>query len=86
MNAKPSKVSIDNDIAIMGDNYNSIEDLLIHEMVECESKLSDRDLKRMSDLYTIDYNLLVRKRTKAENLLYQRIQDNMSINDQFSDK
>lgn len=86
MNAKPSKVSIDNDIALMGDKYNSIEDLLIHEMVECESKLSDLDLRRMSELYTIDYNLLVRKRNKAETMLYQRIQDNISINDQFSDK
>lgn len=85
LNSKPSKVSIDNYIASVGDNYNTLEDMLIHEMVERESKLSDKDLREMSQLYSIDYNLLVRKRTKAEKILYDQIQNNLSINDQFDD-
>lgn len=85
LNSKPSKVSIDNYIASVGDNYNTLEDMLIHEMVERESKLSDKDLRKMSQLYSIDYNLLVRKRTKAEKMLYDQIQNNLSINDQFDD-
>ena len=57
----------------------------LYEMVERESKLSDKDLRKMSQLYSIDYNLLVRKRTKAEKMLYDQIQNNLSINDQFDD-
>lgn len=38
--------------------YNSIEELLIQEMIEQESMLTDRQLKHLVNLYTIDFDVL----------------------------
>lgn len=57
--------------------YDSIEELLIQEMIEQESMLSDRQLHHMSDLYTIDYKLLKDTMPKALATLHKRLTDNL---------
>lgn len=57
--------------------YDSIEELLIQEMIEQESMLSDRNLRHLADLYTIDYNILKSKLPKALEILHKRLTDNL---------
>lgn len=63
------------------DRYNSIEDLLIDEMINSESKLSDSDLLKMSDMYNIDFWTLKAKLPDAENKLYKRLHENLDLLD-----
>ena len=57
--------------------YDTIEGLLIHEMVEKEAKLTDDDLREMSDIYGIEFESLLKYRDKAEFLLYKKLTDNL---------
>lgn len=61
------------------DKYNSIEDLLIHEMVVSESRLTDSMLLDMADLYSLDYQTLKRKLPAAEAALYQKLKNNLDL-------
>ena len=58
------------------DNYDSVEELLIQEMIETESKLSDAKLIELADLYTIDYMTLKTALPKAMEVLYKRLKSN----------
>lgn len=82
--AVPTETSIVDEIVNMDDKYDTIEELLMIEMINNESKLSDQYLADMSDMYSLDYNLLKRKLPTAEKLLYQKIQDKIALSDQFS--
>lgn len=57
--------------------YDSIEELLIQEMIEQESSLSDRYLHKIAELYTIDYNVLKAAMPKALSILHKRLTDNL---------
>lgn len=70
--------SIENHVT---DNYDSIEELLITEMIETEEKLTPRRLKKMSDVYQIDIDILKDRLPVAEKMLYERIKENMDISD-----
>ena len=61
------------------DTYNSLEELLVHEMILEESKLSDSKLLQMSDMYGLDFRELVRLRPIAEDMLYKQLQDRLAI-------
>lgn len=63
--------------------YNTIEELLIHEMQECEEKLSDKKLKKMADMYQIDLEVLYIARPRAEEMLYRQLKE--SIKNRYSD-
>jgi len=63
--------------------YNTIEELLIHEMQECESKLDDKKLRKMADMYQIDYGILLKARPKAEEMLYRQLKE--SLKNKYSD-
>ncbi len=56
--------------------YNSIEELLIQEMIEQESMLTNRDLHNLANLYTIDHEILKSKLPKALDILHKRLTDN----------
>lgn len=58
------------------DNYNSIEGLLIHELVSNEAPLSDDDLLHLSDLYSIDYWELKSHLPRAMEKLHKILTDN----------
>ncbi len=57
--------------------YDSIEELLIQEMIESESKLTDRQLHELSELYTIEYDVLKSSLPKALSILHKRLTDNL---------
>lgn len=68
---------------MLTDKYDSIEDLLIQEMVETEEKLTPKALSRMADMYQIDIEELKAALPLAEKKLYQRIQENLEIQGQL---
>lgn len=57
--------------------YDSIEELLIQEMIEQEAMLTDRQLKRLANLYTLDYTVLKSTLPKALHTLHDRLTENM---------
>lgn len=63
-----------NDISrYLSDKYDTVEELLIHEMVLNESQLSDNDLHELSEMYSIDYWELKSKLPKALEILHDRL-------------
>ena len=65
------------------DNYNSITDMLIHEMVEKERKLDDQDLLDLSILLDIPFNELKVDLPKAESKLYAKLKEDIDIAESF---
>ena len=63
------------------DKYDSIEELLVQEMLQTESKLSKSTLKQMSEIYGIDINILKLKLPIAEKMLYDRLHESLDIRD-----
>lgn len=57
--------------------FDTIEELIMYEMQENESKLSDKYLKKMSDMYQIDFDVLVEARPRAEEMLYRRLKESL---------
>ena len=69
---------------LYSDNYDSIEDLIQHEMVEKESKLSDKDLLNLSIMFDIDLTDLKAARSKAEANLYKALRAAVDIEQSFN--
>lgn len=59
------------------DEYDTIEELLIQEMIETESQLTERDIKKLSKLYDIPYAELMNAYPKALIVLHKRLCDNL---------
>lgn len=58
-------------------DYDTTEELLIQEMIERESSLSDDDLRQLSDMYCIPYNELKSAYADALRILHKRLTDNL---------
>lgn len=56
--------------------YDSIEELLIQEMIETESPINDKKLHEMAELYSIDYDVLKSTLPTAMQQLYKRLTSN----------
>lgn len=69
---------------IYTENYDSLEDLIVHEMIEAESKLSDADLLKMSELYGIPFKDLQKARPIGEEKLKNQLEELMDIQSNFS--
>ena len=67
----------------LNDRYDSLEDLLIHEMIDAERRLTDADLVQMGDLYCISVEDLRRALPRAENMLYKQLKDHQQIAETF---
>lgn len=67
------------------DKYNSIEEFLMYEMIEKEARITDSDLKELSETYCIPLDSLKKSLPKAEKLLYSKLTDKIDINDAFVD-
>ena len=65
------------------DEYDSIEELLIHEMVTKENKLTDGDLRKMADMYCLTFEELKIALPKAEKMLYEKLQHNLHMEEVF---
>ncbi len=57
--------------------YNSIEEMLIQEMIERESRLTDMDLFELSDLLTIPVEELKAALPRALKMLHARLTENL---------
>lgn len=80
---KTTQMAIDTVEELYTENYNSVVDLIVHEMIEQESKLSDAHLLKMSNLYTIPYDELVKARPLGEAKLKSRLEDAISLQNMF---
>lgn len=67
------------------ENYNSIEELLIHDMIILEAKLNDKELRHMSEIYQIPFSQLKEALPRAESILYKRIQQSLEHKEIFED-
>lgn len=63
--------------------YDDIEDLIVHEMIEQESKLDDAYLLKMSQLYGIPYDELEKARPKGELKLQLKLEEFLDVKDAF---
>lgn len=61
------------------DKYDTIEELLIHEMIEEETSLSDQHLKKMSQIYGLPYEDLQAAYPKARETLYKRLHEKLDL-------
>ena len=68
---------------IYTENYDSLEDLIVHEMIEAESKLEDADLLKMSELYGIPFCDLQKARPLGEEKLKIMLEEYIDIQDAF---
>ncbi len=68
---------------LYSDNYNSLTDLLIHEMVEKESDLSEDDLSNLSNLLDIPFERLKKLLPVAKEQLYQKLIDKIEFDEVF---
>lgn len=65
------------------EEYDSLEDLIIHEMIESTSKLDDAYLLKMSQLYGIPYADLEKARPLGEAKLKRQLEECIDIKDSF---
>lgn len=68
---------------IYTEQYDSLEDLIVHEMIEQESKLDDEYLLKMAQLYDIPFAELVKARPIGEQKLKDQLEEYMDIKDTF---
>ena len=65
------------------DNYDSLVDMLIHEMVAEEKKLDDKHLLDMAVMHGIPYDVLKKLLPEAEAKLHRELEDNIAIKEDF---
>lgn len=80
---KTTQLAVDTVEELYTENYDSVVDLIVHEMIEQESKLSDSHLLKMSNLYTIPYNELLEARPLGEAKLKQKLEEAISLQSVF---
>ncbi len=79
-----SPILPESDIENLSDEYDSVEELLVHDMILLEAKLTDSELRKMSDMYQIPFHVLKEALPRSEEILYRRIQESIDHNDMFS--
>ena len=67
------------------DDYNSITELLQHEMIEKEGLLKEKDLKQISDMMGISLKLLKARLPYAEESLKEKLTMSIEIGKSFTD-
>lgn len=70
---------------MLTDNYDSIETLLITEMIETEEKITPRTLSKMADMYQLDIDDLRAALPLAESKLYNMLIENIDIKESQED-
>ena len=68
---------------IYTEQYDDLEDLIIHEMIEQESKLDDAYLLKMSTMYGIPYCDLEKARPMGELKLKLQLEETLDVKDAF---
>ena len=65
------------------EEYDNLEDLIVHEMIEAESTLDDAYLLRMAEMYCIPYEDLKKARPIGEAKLKQQLEEIIEIQNTF---
>lgn len=68
---------------IYTENYDSLEDLIMHEMIEEQCKLDDAYLLKMAQMYSIPFADLVEARPYGEYKLRVLLEEALDIKDSF---
>ena len=68
---------------IYTENYDDLEDLIVHEMIEQESKLDDAYLLKMAQMYDISFAELVKARPLGELKLKRQLEEYLDVKDTF---
>ena len=68
---------------IYTEEYDDLEDLIVHEMIEAEMRLDDDYLHQMSELYCIPFEELKAARPLGEAKLQKQLEDALFISDTF---
>ena len=68
---------------IYTEQYDNLEDLIIHEMIEQECKLDDAYLLKMAQMYDIPYTDLVKARPIGEEKLRRKLEESIDIKESF---
>ena len=68
---------------IYTEQYDSIEDLIVHEMIEQESKLDDAYLLKMSNMYGIPFCDLEKARPIGEQKLKYQLEEFIDVKEAF---
>ena len=71
------------EIEAYSDCYDSLTDMLAHEMVIREQKLSDNDLLELAQMLDIPFEKLKKLRPEAEKELYEQLQQKIDIAETF---
>lgn len=69
---------------LYSDEYDSITDLLIHEMVDLERDLTDDDMIRLSEMLTIPLERLYEFKASAKEKLYATLTERVDLTDTFN--
>lgn len=72
--------------SLYSDNYDDLVSLIQHEMVEKESKLSDKDLLNLSIMFELDLTDLKLARSTAEANLYKSLKSAIELKQTFTGK
>lgn len=64
---------------MLTDEYDSIEALLVTEMIETEEKITPKKLNKMADIYQLDIDDLKEALPRAENMLYNILIKNIDL-------
>ena len=79
----PGNLEYTSEFEDLGDNYDSIEEMLIREMVDRESDLDNDSLEQISYMYDVDVDTLKSKLPIAHKMLYNRLKQNIELVDAF---
>ena len=63
--------------------YDSIEELLVREMIITEKKLSNAHLQRLANMFCLDIDELILARPSAEGILLERLRESQFLKDTF---
>ena len=75
----PAPVSRVSEFEEHDDKYNSIEEFLMNEMIEKESKLTERELHDLANMMCIEYNILKAALPRSEKMLYKKLHDSLDL-------
>ena len=65
------------------DKYDTVEELLIREMIDRERKLTNNDIFEICDIYGIDDRTIRGKLKTAETILYSRLRSSQDLREAF---
>lgn len=65
------------------DKYDTVEELLIREMIDRERKLTNNDIFEICDIYGIDDRTIRGKLKTAETILYSRLKSSQDLREAF---